>query len=129
VRHSLPDRGPRIRCGATGASVHTDSRAFLAASWLRSRGVHPPLVPRILDPARAENLSLTAVLERLLEIEVNATEERRLACRPRFACLPDPGSSRTSTSPPSPASTRNSSATWPPCGFSTILATTGITTR
>ena len=33
---------------------------------------------------------MTAALERLLEIEVNATEERRLAGRLRFACLPDP---------------------------------------
>jgi len=47
-------------------------------------------LPRILDAARAENLSLTAALERLLEIEVTATEERRLAGRLRFACLPDP---------------------------------------
>jgi elongation factor P--beta-lysine ligase len=44
-------------------------------------------LPRILDQARTENLSLTAALERLLEIEVNATEERRLASRLRFACL------------------------------------------
>lgn len=33
---------------------------------------------------------MTAALERLLEIEVNATEERRLAARLGFACLPDP---------------------------------------
>ncbi|WP_435830470.1 ATP-binding protein [Saccharopolyspora shandongensis] len=32
-------------------------------------------LPRILDAARSENLSITAALERLLEIEVNATEE------------------------------------------------------
>ncbi|WP_395110247.1 IS21-like element helper ATPase IstB [Actinomadura sp. SCN-SB] len=47
-------------------------------------------LPRILDEARAERLSMTAALERLLEIEVNATEERRLASRLRFACLPEP---------------------------------------
>jgi hypothetical protein len=46
-------------------------------------------LPRVLDQARAENLSMTAALE-LLEIEVNATEERRLSSRLRFACLPDP---------------------------------------
>jgi DNA replication protein DnaC len=33
---------------------------------------------------------VTAALERLLEIEVNATEERRLGGRLRFACLPGP---------------------------------------
>src|SRR5437764_4996453 len=47
-------------------------------------------LPRVLDAARQENLSMTAALERLLEIEVNATEERRLAGRLRFACLPEP---------------------------------------
>lgn len=35
-------------------------------------------------------MSLTAALERLLEIEVEATEARRLAARLRFACLPEP---------------------------------------
>lgn len=47
-------------------------------------------LPRILDQARQENLSMTAVLVRRLEIEVNATEERRLTGRLRFARLPDP---------------------------------------
>src|SRR6267154_2992418 len=47
-------------------------------------------LPRVLDEVRHENLSMTAALERLLEIEVNATEARRLASRLRFACLPDP---------------------------------------
>jgi DNA replication protein DnaC len=47
-------------------------------------------LPRILDAARSENLSMTAALERLLELEVNATEQRRLASRLRFACLPEP---------------------------------------
>lgn len=45
---------------------------------------------RVLDAARSERLSLTAALERLLEIEVTATEHRRLSSRLRFACLPDP---------------------------------------
>ncbi|GAU71414.1 putative transposase [Streptomyces sp. NBRC 110611] len=45
---------------------------------------------RVCDQARAEGMSLTAALERLLEIEVEATEARRLASRLRFACLPEP---------------------------------------
>lgn len=45
---------------------------------------------RVLDQARAKRMSLTAALERLLEIEVEATEARRLAARLRFACLPEP---------------------------------------
>jgi DNA replication protein DnaC len=44
----------------------------------------------VLDAARSDGLSLTAALERLLEIEVEATEARRLAGRLRFACLPGP---------------------------------------
>ncbi|GHF77445.1 hypothetical protein GCM10018790_64450 [Kitasatospora xanthocidica] len=47
-------------------------------------------LPRILDQARAERMSLTTALERLLEIEVEATEARKLVSRMRFACLPEP---------------------------------------
>jgi DNA replication protein DnaC len=47
-------------------------------------------LPEVLDAARTEKLSLTAALERLLAIEVEATEARRLAGRLRFACLPSP---------------------------------------
>jgi DNA replication protein DnaC len=48
------------------------------------------VLPRILDEARAERLTLTTALERLLDIEVTATEQRKLAARMRFACLPGP---------------------------------------
>jgi DNA replication protein DnaC len=47
-------------------------------------------LPRVLDQARVEQLSPLAALERLLELEVEATEARRLASRLRFACLPQP---------------------------------------
>jgi DNA replication protein DnaC len=47
-------------------------------------------LPRILDTARAHRLSLVEVLERLLAVEVTATESRRLTSRLRFACLPAP---------------------------------------
>ena len=47
-------------------------------------------LPAILDAAVTEKLSLSAALERLLDIEVEATEARRLAGRLRFACLPTP---------------------------------------
>ncbi len=49
-------------------------------------------LPSVLDAATAEKLSVTATLERLLAIEVSATEARRLAGRLRFACLPSPAS-------------------------------------
>ena len=45
-------------------------------------------LPAVLDQARTEKLTMTAALERLLRIEVTATEARRLAGRLRFACLP-----------------------------------------
>jgi DNA replication protein DnaC len=47
-------------------------------------------LPTVLDAARAEGLTLTAALERLLAIECDATEARKLAGRLRFACLPTP---------------------------------------
>ena len=43
-----------------------------------------------MDQAATEQLSLTAALERLLAIEVDATEARRLAGRLRSASLPTP---------------------------------------
>jgi DNA replication protein DnaC len=45
---------------------------------------------RVLDQARVEGLSTMAALERLMELEVEATENRRLASRLRFASLPEP---------------------------------------
>ena len=47
-------------------------------------------LPGVLDQAQAEGLSMTATLERLLAIEVEATEARRLAGRLRFASIPTP---------------------------------------
>lgn len=47
-------------------------------------------LPRILDQARADQMSLTTAMERLLEIEVSATDARKLASRLRFARLPEP---------------------------------------
>ncbi len=69
------------------ASLYQQLRGHLAALKLRDAAEH---LPAVLDAARAEGLSLTAALERLLAIEVEATEARRLASRLRFACLPTP---------------------------------------
>ena len=63
-------------------------------------------LPRILDAAREQNLPLVTTLEQLLEVEVAATEDRRLTSRLRFACVPAPGPWPTSTTPPNPASTK-----------------------
>src|SRR5213083_3017390 len=62
------------------ASLYQQLRGHLAAEAL----------PSVLDAAAAEGLTLTAALERLLAIEVCATEARRLAGRLRFASLPTP---------------------------------------
>ena len=45
-------------------------------------------LPQVLDQAQAEGWTLTHALERLLQIEVTATDARRLAGRFRFANLP-----------------------------------------
>ena len=45
-------------------------------------------LPSVLDQAQAEGWTLTTALERLLAIEVTATDARRLAGRFRFANLP-----------------------------------------
>ncbi len=42
-------------------------------------------LPSVLDRAQKQGLSMTATLEQLLSIEVDATEARRLAGRLRFA--------------------------------------------
>jgi len=49
-------------------------------------------LPTVLDQASTEGWSVTAALERLLALEVDATEARRLAGRLRFTCLPTPAS-------------------------------------
>jgi DNA replication protein DnaC len=62
-------------------------RRYLAALKLTAAA---EALPSVLDAARAERLSLTAALERLLAIEYEATEARKLTGRLRFACLPTP---------------------------------------
>ena len=47
-------------------------------------------LPRRARRRPRDQLSLTDALERLLDVEVDATEARRLASRLRFACLPAP---------------------------------------
>jgi DNA replication protein DnaC len=71
------------------ASRYQQLRGHLAALRLHTAAEH---LPTVLDQATTEGLSLTAALERLLALEVDATEARRLAGRLRFACLPTPAS-------------------------------------
>jgi DNA replication protein DnaC len=69
------------------AAVYQQLRAHLAVLRLHDAA---EALPAVLDAATAEGLSLTTALERLLAVEVDATEARRLAGRLRFACLPTP---------------------------------------
>src|SRR5207244_2470551 len=72
---------------AAAASLYQQLRAHLAVLKLHDAA---EALPGVLDAAAAEQLSMTAALERLLAIEVQATEARRLTGRLRFACLPTP---------------------------------------
>ncbi len=72
---------------AAQASLYQQLRSHLATLKLLDAAEH---LPAVLDAATAEGLSMTAALERLLAIEVDATQARRLASRLRFACLPTP---------------------------------------
>jgi DNA replication protein DnaC len=74
---------------ATAASRYQQLRSHLAELRLHTAAEH---LPTVLDQASSEGLSVTAALERLLALEVDATEARRLAGRLRFACLPTPAS-------------------------------------
>jgi DNA replication protein DnaC len=69
------------------ASLYQQLRGHLAVLKLHDAAEH---LPAVLDAARDEQLGVTAALERLLAIEVDATEARRLAGRLRFASLPTP---------------------------------------
>ena len=77
---AAPQTGPQ-------ASLYQQLRAHLGVLKLHDAAEH---LPAVLNAAAAEKLSMTATLERLLAIEVDATEARRLAGRLRFACLPTP---------------------------------------
>ncbi|MBX4171645.1 MULTISPECIES: IS21-like element helper ATPase IstB [Rhodococcus] len=69
------------------ASLYQRLRGHLATLKLHDAA---EALPSVLDRAQKDGLSMTAALEQLLSIEVEATEARRLAGRLRFACLPTP---------------------------------------
>ena len=68
-------------------SLYQQVRGHLATLRL---GAAAEALPAVLDAARAENLGHTAMLERLLSIEVESTTARRQAGLERFARLPAP---------------------------------------
>ncbi len=73
----------------TSTSLYQRLRGHLATLKLHDAA---EALPSVLDRAQKDGLSMTAALEQLLSIEVDATETRRLAGRLRFACLPTPAS-------------------------------------
>ena len=79
--------GPALPLTSDAASRYQQLRGHLAALRLQTAAEQ---LPAVLDQATVKGLSLTAALERLLCLEVDATEARRLAGRLRFACLPTP---------------------------------------
>jgi len=68
-------------------SLYQQLRGHLATLKLAAAA---EALPGELDRAAAEKLGHTAFLERLLAIEVAATQARRQASLARFACLPAP---------------------------------------
>jgi hypothetical protein len=88
VRSVAPAPSARRWCTATvtplGVTI-AQLRGHLAYLKLTDAAA---ALPAVLDTAKTEKLSATATLERLLRIEVQATEARRVAGRLRFANLP-----------------------------------------
>jgi DNA replication protein DnaC len=74
---------------ASEAETYQRLRAHLASLRLTAAA---ETLTTVLDAAASEDLSVVAAFERLLAVEVAATEARRLAGRLRFACLPAPWS-------------------------------------
>ena len=69
----------------SAASLYQQLRGHLAVLKLDAAAA---ALPSVLETATAEKWTMTATLEHLLKVEVDATEARRLAGRMRFACLP-----------------------------------------
>jgi DNA replication protein DnaC len=69
------------------SSIYQQARGHLA--YLRLTAAAEAL-PAELESAATDKLGHTAFLERLLAVEVSATETRRRASLERFASLPSP---------------------------------------
>ena len=87
TNHTTTESADRVPTPNTAqaASLYQRLRGHLAVLKLHDAA---EALPSVLDQASEEDLSMTAALDRLLSIEVEATEARRLAGRLRFACLP-----------------------------------------
>ena len=88
------------------ASLYQQLRGHLAGLKLHDAA---EALPAVLDAAAAENLTLTAALERLLAIEVTATRPAAWPDGSASRPCPPPPPWRTSTTTPPPPSTPGSS--------------------
>ena len=79
--------GARAPSTAAQASLYQTLKSHLTVLKLDACA---EALPRVLDEASEEKLTVTATLERLLAIEVDTALARRLVGRLRFACLPTP---------------------------------------
>jgi hypothetical protein len=93
------------------ASLYQQLRGHLAALKLHTAAEH---LPSVLDRAAAEKLSLTAALERLLALEVDATEAAGSPAGCGSPPCPPQRPWRSSTTTPNPPRTARSSRSWPP---------------
>lgn len=71
----------------SAASAAAYQRLHAHLGFLRL-GAAAEALPGLVETARRDELGLVEALERLLAVEVAATEARRLASRLHFACLP-----------------------------------------
>jgi len=84
---TTPAAPARAPSAPAQASLYQQLRGHLAELKMPDAAA---ALPAVLDAAAAEGLTTTAALERLLPIEVSATQARRLAARLRVASLPTP---------------------------------------
>ena len=82
-----PTAGARAPSTQAQASLYQTLKSHLTVLKLDACA---QALPRVLDEALDEKLTVTATLERLLAIEVDTAQARRLVGRLRFACLPTP---------------------------------------
>ena len=96
---------------APAAATYQQLRAHLAALKLTTAAEH---LSSVLDAAKKEKLTITAALDRLMALEVDADATAAWLGAPDSRACPPQRRWPTSTSMPHPAWTKPSSMTWPP---------------
>ena len=107
-----PDGEVPTPMSTSEAAVYQRLRAHLAFLRLGAAG---EALTSILDNARSQDLSLIAAMEQLLAIESKPPKFGGSPAGYGLPAYPSHGRWPTTTSPPNPAWTPNSSPSWPPC--------------